>query len=121
MEPGGESTQYVSPSRTHHLYTNQGDRYESIRTVTNTPPKQKGQLGANEKNTISELKIPSRETNEQRDSANMNLNDPQFAGMTSNVSGEVDRDLKPDVHGIDEEARRTRAAQKLGRGNNIGA
>ncbi|EED15503.1 hypothetical protein TSTA_049400 [Talaromyces stipitatus ATCC 10500] len=109
MEPGGESRQY-----------------ESIREFTNTPPKDKGQLGANQKSTISELKILSRDDeNEQRNndltSKDPNLNGPQTAGMTIGVSGEVDKDLKPDAEGIDEEARRTRTAQRLGPGTGIGA
>ena len=47
IEPGGESTQYVMllkplcSRRFSKLWT----RYESIRTVTKSPPKQTGQLG----------------------------------------------------------------------------
>jgi hypothetical protein len=59
MEPGGESTQSVQlpllisplPASTS-IYINNKltqqttiNRYESIRTVTVTPPKEKGQLG----------------------------------------------------------------------------
>ncbi|KAH8705714.1 hypothetical protein BGW36DRAFT_17333 [Talaromyces proteolyticus] len=106
MEPGGESTQY-----------------ESIRTVTQTPPKQKGQLGEYQKNTVSELRILSggdkdNEDDIQRDS---NLNDPQFLGTTTSVSGEVDKDLKPDANGGEEETRRSRTVQKLGPESGIGA
>lgn len=52
---------------------------------------------ANQKNTISELKILSRDDDEseQRDnnSADPNLMAPQTAGMTSGVSGEVDKGM----------------------------
>ncbi|RAO66777.1 uncharacterized protein BHQ10_002789 [Talaromyces amestolkiae] len=82
---------------------------------------------ATQKSTISPLKTLSKdESEEQRDNGNQASKDPaltgpQTAGMTSGVSGEVDKDLKPDAEGIDEEARRTRTAQRLGPGSGIGA
>ncbi|KAF3403430.1 hypothetical protein DPV78_004605 [Talaromyces pinophilus] len=143
MEPGGESTQSVqlplliSPlptSTSIYIYnklTQQTtlNRYESIRTVTVTPPKEKGQLGAaTQKSTISPLKVLSKDEPEEQRNNNgeqaardPTLQGPQTAGMTSGVSGEVDKDLKPDAEGIDEEARRTRTAQRLGPGTGIGA
>ncbi|KAE8551502.1 hypothetical protein EYB25_005392 [Talaromyces marneffei] len=81
METGGESTQY-----------------ESIRTVTVTPPKDKGQLGATQESTISPLKILSKDdngeeqcNNGERAARDPTLTGPQTAGMTSGVSGEVDK------------------------------
>jgi hypothetical protein len=45
MEPGGESTQQVFFLHFIERTILTTHRYESIKTVTNSPPKQKGQLG----------------------------------------------------------------------------
>lgn len=120
---------------------------------------------ATQKSTISPLKVLSKDEPEEQRNNNgeqaardPTLTGPQTAGMTSGVSGEVDKgtlspallengyahdvireilddrekrlmhvsmvqnlDLKPDAEGIDEEARRTRTAQRLGPGTGIGA
>ncbi|KAL2014394.1 hypothetical protein VTN00DRAFT_1919 [Thermoascus crustaceus] len=110
-EPGGESRQY-----------------ESIQEFTKPRPKQSGQLGANAEHTVSEIKTLLPESDEQERERRDSLEDGQettvedgFGGKTNNVSGEVDKDLKPDNQGIDEAARRSRRQQRYGPGSGVGA
>ncbi|KAL1985077.1 hypothetical protein VTN96DRAFT_8312 [Rasamsonia emersonii] len=104
LEPGGESSQY-----------------ESIRTVTVSPAKERGQLGANEKHTVSEMKILSDYNRGNETLDRDSTVEPAFAGTTTNISGQVNKDLNPESQGNDEETRRSRTAQRYGPGSGVGA
>jgi hypothetical protein len=79
---------------------------------------------ANQTSTVSELKIlpsenESRGNNDAIDK-DPNLTTPQTAGMTSGFSGQVDKEYNSDLK-PEEEARKSRTAQRLGPGTGIDA
>ncbi|KAL1972650.1 hypothetical protein VTN31DRAFT_7064 [Thermomyces dupontii] len=109
MEPGGESTQY-----------------ESIRTVTKTPPKQKGQLGAHEKSPEGEVRVFLPDEDEiarqrQRQMLEEDENLAQKLGEGRGATGLETRESTTDPKRINEEGDRTRTILKYGPGTGIGA
>ncbi|KAL1992768.1 hypothetical protein VTN49DRAFT_3524 [Thermomyces lanuginosus] len=109
MEPGGESTQY-----------------ESIRTVTKTPPRQKGQLGVHEKSSESEVKVYLPDDNEiarQRQQQMLEEDEKlaQQLGGGRDVAGLETGQSTTGAQRTDEEADRTRRILKYGPGTGIGA
>ncbi|BDD59321.1 hypothetical protein MPDQ_002726 [Monascus purpureus] len=102
-------------------------QYESIRTFTEPPAKQSGQLGAGVQQTVSgesDLFGDSyREPNDNRASeADDKLAREQcFGGMTGNIQGEVDKDLKPGSQKDGATTVKTRRQLGYGPGSGIGA
>ncbi|KAJ9210305.1 hypothetical protein DTO166G4_8080 [Paecilomyces variotii] len=103
-EPGGESRQY-----------------ESIKEFTKTPPKQSGQLRAGAAHTYSDIKTGLEPGEAQEGYGEISPDEDGFVGRTTDVSGEADKDLKPRAPEDDEEARKSRRAQRYGPGSGVGA
>ncbi|RJE20884.1 hypothetical protein PHISCL_06780 [Aspergillus sclerotialis] len=102
IEPGGESTQY-----------------ESIRTVTKSPPKQTGQLGAHSEHTKSEIKTHDFEGKPEK-----SYDEDELAQKLGN-RGKPDYSLgvKDNVETQDADAAvaKTRGQQRYGPGSGVGA
>jgi hypothetical protein len=120
MEPGGESTQQVFPLHsvktklTNYMIDTSPSRPSLILRPNKRANlavcyirfsiyfKRSGVLSrrikGNEKNTVSELKILSDRNEQREEEPDPNLQGPQTAGSTSNVSGEVDKGMKNCVY-----------------------